>query len=179
VLLHRPRCYVAYFQRNGFADRILAKTPPPPELLSSNPANNANWSIINESISSFKDVLSEIPATDVVVSARYHNTMLALMLYKPVISLSYHEKFAALVAGMGLAEFNHDIDELDVATLTEHVIQFQKRAQNVRPPIKQKVDEYRFALGEQYARIFQYGVITPSLVDAGKCGASRGIEWIV
>jgi polysaccharide pyruvyl transferase WcaK-like protein len=123
------------------------------ELLPSQPANE-RWDLINEPISSVADVLSALASTDLVVSARYHNILLALMLNKPVISLSYHDKFASLVAGVGMAEYCHDIDELDVDALTRHVTQLETQAGEVKPRIRKKVEEYRHALDEQYARIF-------------------------
>jgi polysaccharide pyruvyl transferase WcaK-like protein len=110
--------------------------------------------IINHPISSGDDVLAQLAETDIVVSARFHNVLLALMLYKPVVSLSYHEKFASLVAGVGLADYCHDIDHLDVDRLTTQIVELENRAEHLRPQIKQKVEEYREALEEQYARLF-------------------------
>jgi polysaccharide pyruvyl transferase WcaK-like protein len=124
------------------------------ELLPSPPANGS-WDIVNEPISSVTDVLSALASTDLVVSARFHNILLGLMLNKPVISLSYHDKFASLVAGVGMAEYCHDIDELDVDALARQVVQLEAQADTVKPQIRKKVEEYRHALDEQYARIFR------------------------
>jgi polysaccharide pyruvyl transferase WcaK-like protein len=124
----------------------LAKLGPTP----------ADGQIINEPISSGEDVLAQLAATDIVVSARFHNVLLALMLHKPVVSLSYHEKFASLVAGVGLADYCHDIDHLDVDRLTAQIVELENRAEQLRPHIKQKVEEYRQALEEQYARILAH-----------------------
>jgi polysaccharide pyruvyl transferase WcaK-like protein len=115
-----------------------------------------NRRLINEPISSSEDVLAQLAATDIVVSARFHNVLLALMLDKPAISLSYHEKFAALVAGVGLPECCHDIDRLDVRTVTAQIVDLEKRADDLRPQIHRKVEEYRVSLDEQYARIFKF-----------------------
>jgi polysaccharide pyruvyl transferase WcaK-like protein len=115
---------------------------------------NEDEQIINEPISSVADVLSQLAASDMVVSARFHNVLLALMLDKPVVSLSYHKKFASLVAGVGLPEYCHDIDHLDVDRLTGHIVELEKRAGKLMPHVRQKVEEYSNALEEQYARIF-------------------------
>jgi len=112
-------------------------------------------SITNANVSSGAELLLELAATDIVVSARFHNVLVGLMLRKPAISLSYHEKFRALVAGVGLPQYCHDIDELDAGKLAAQVEELDKRAADLRPQIKRKVDEYREALEEQYARMFQ------------------------
>ncbi len=125
------------------------------EVLRNRGFTNDDWDLISESISSVENVLSELASTDIVVSARFHNILLALMLNRTAVSLSYHEKFASLMSGVGLAEYCHDIDDLDVDALTGHIVRLEKEAENLRPHIKQKVEEYRIALDEQYTRIFK------------------------
>lgn len=116
----------------------------------------SDWDVVNNDfISSVENVLSELASTDIVVSARYHNILLGLMLDKPVVSLSYHDKFASLMAGVGLAAYCHDLDELDVDRLTEQIVQLEKQAGYFKPRIERKAEEYRAALDEQYARIFK------------------------
>ena len=110
--------------------------------------------LINDPISSNEDVLAQLAATDIVVSARFHNVLLALMLHKPVISLSYHEKFASLVAGVGLADYSHDIDHLDIDLLTAQVVDLASRPEQLHPQLQRKVEEYRRTLDMQYGRIF-------------------------
>jgi polysaccharide pyruvyl transferase WcaK-like protein len=110
--------------------------------------------IINEPIFSVEQLLSQLVTTDIVVSPRFHNIILALMLNKPALSLSYHEKFAFLMAGVGLADYCQDIDRLDIARLIEQVVELRKNTEKVRLQIKQKVREYRNVLDEQYKFIF-------------------------
>jgi len=123
-------------------------------LLEKHGIKNEDGQIINEPISSGEDLLSQLAATDIVVSGRFHNILLALMFNKPVVALSYHAKFASLVAGVGLAEYCHDTDHLDVERLTAQIVELEKQAGDLRPHLKQKVEEYRNALEEQYSRIF-------------------------
>jgi polysaccharide pyruvyl transferase WcaK-like protein len=77
------------------------------------------------------------------------------MLNKPAISLSYHDKFACLMAGVGLGAYCHDIDELAIDTLTAQIVELEANAATIKPRIKQKVEEYRVALDGQYARVLQ------------------------
>ena len=60
-----------------------------------------NGAIIDEPAASVDQVLSQLAATDFVVASRFHNILLALMLAKPVLAISYHEKNAALMASAG------------------------------------------------------------------------------
>lgn len=110
--------------------------------------------IICEPISTVEELLIQLAKTDLVVSARFHNIILALMLNKPVISLSHDEKFDSLMAELGLAKYCLHIDKLDVRKLIERFIELDKHAGTLKPYIKQKTEEYRRALDEQYAAIF-------------------------
>jgi len=110
--------------------------------------------LLNEPISSVEQLLVQLATIDVLVSPRFHNLLLALMLNKPVISISYSEKNDWLMAGMGLAEYCQDIGRLDVVKLIKQLIKIEKDAENLRPHIKQKTEEFRRALDEQYTMIF-------------------------
>ncbi len=115
---------------------------------------NRDEQIINEPISTVGDLISRLASCDVVVSARFHNVLLGLMLGKPVISLSYHEKFACLLGGAALKKYCHDIDCLDVRTLAAQIRELEHMAANSTAHITQTLQEYRSALDEQYGRIF-------------------------
>ena len=55
--------------------------------------------IVDEDITSVEDLLAQLAQVDIVVSPRFHNLVLGLMLNKPVISLSYDSKHDALLRG--------------------------------------------------------------------------------
>jgi len=109
--------------------------------------------IIDEPIASPEDLLDQLAETDMVVATRFHNVLLALMLGRPVIALSYHEKLRSLMAGLGAAEYSVDVDELDVPGLIER---FGRLAEDktFTTSMKQRTDSYRRALDEQYAQMF-------------------------
>ena len=111
--------------------------------------------IIDEPIFSVEHLLSQLAATDVVVATRFHNVLLALILNKPVISISFHHKCVSLMSEMGLSEYCQDINHLDVDRLIEQFCELDKNAENLKPHIKQKTEEYRRALDEQYTVIFK------------------------
>ena len=102
-----------------------------------------------------KPLLSQLAATDVVVVTRFHNVLLALFLNKPVISISFHHKCVSLMGAMGMSEYCQDINRLDVDRLIEQFCDLEKNAEKLRLLIKQKTEEFRKALDEQYTVIFK------------------------
>ncbi len=52
-----------------------------------------------------EELLRQLRETDAVISPRFHNLVLALMLDKPVIALSDLPKVTALLADLGLGRF--------------------------------------------------------------------------
>ena len=73
--------------------------------------------IIDEPISSPEDLWAQIEATDIVVATRFHNVLLALLCYKPVIAISFHQKCDSLMSAMGLSAYCLDINSLKDDTL--------------------------------------------------------------
>jgi polysaccharide pyruvyl transferase WcaK-like protein len=110
--------------------------------------------IIDEPLTSPEDLCDQLAKTDMVVATRFHNVLLALMLGKPVIALSYHEKLRSLMAGVGAAEYSVDAEELDVPALIERFRRLSGNAEAFTSSIKQRTDEYRRSLDEQYAHMF-------------------------
>ncbi|SRR6266567_5526741 len=111
--------------------------------------------IIDEPASSSDEVLSQLAATDVVVASRFHNVLLALMLSKLVMAISYHEKVDALVTGVGLKEFSQDIEHIDVDKLILQFMELEKNAGTLKSQLEQRTEAYRKALDEQYDHIFK------------------------
>ena len=111
--------------------------------------------IIDEPASSVDELLSQLASVDVVVSSRYHNVLLGLVLGKPAIAVSYHEKFQPLMDGLGLQEFCMDIEQFDVEELIKKVFKLIEDAPVIRSQTASKTESYRAALDEQYIRIFK------------------------
>ena len=111
--------------------------------------------IVDNQISSVDELLSQLAATDIVVATRFHNILLALVLNKPVISISFHHKCASLMSEMGLAEYCHDINHMNADRLIEQFQDVEKNAEKLKPVIRQKVEQSRKALDEQYNLIFK------------------------
>ena len=124
------------------------------ELIEKNGLKFEKAQIIDEPVSSVEQLLSQLETTDIVVATRFHNILLALMLNKPVVSISYHEKNDLLMAGVGLEEYCQHIDQFDVDKLIKQFTTLEENAESLKPKIKQKTEAYRKALDDQYACIF-------------------------
>lgn len=111
--------------------------------------------IMEMSLGSVQNLLSQLEATDLVVATRFHNILLALVLNKPVIAVSFHHKCASLMEDMGLAKYCHDINHMNVQCLTEQFHDLEQNAEKLRLVIKQKAKAFREALDEQYRIIFK------------------------
>jgi len=111
--------------------------------------------IIDEPVASVEDLLSQLAATDVVVATRFHNVLLALLLNKPVIAISFHHKCSSLMSKMGLAEYCLDINDLNAKKLIGQLCQLEKNSELLRSLIKEKVEGCCNALDEQYRTISQ------------------------
>jgi len=109
--------------------------------------------IIDEPARCVDDLLSQLAATDLVVASRFHNVLLALMLKKPVVAISFHQKVDSLMDGMGLAEFCQDIEHIDLLRLAQQFTKASEYAQDITLQIGRKTETYRQALERQYEQI--------------------------
>jgi polysaccharide pyruvyl transferase WcaK-like protein len=121
--------------------------------------------IIDEPVASVDDLLKQIAATDFVVATRFHNVLLSLLLNKPSIAISFHHKCSSLMSQMGLSEYCQDINRLNADRLVEQFCDLEKNAETLKPLIKNKAEEFRRALDEQYERIFR--VLRPDCQNDG------------
>jgi polysaccharide pyruvyl transferase WcaK-like protein len=110
--------------------------------------------LISQPVLTVDQLLRQLAATDLVISPRFHNLVLALMLNKPVLALSDHQKLDSLMAGLGLEEYCVPLRNLDVDTLVKQLMHLERNAGKLKPCIQQKVEEYREALDQEYSAIF-------------------------
>jgi polysaccharide pyruvyl transferase WcaK-like protein len=124
------------------------------ELLHERGLMNQEDQIVNEPVFTVKQLLSQIAAIVFLVTSRFHNLVLALMVNKPMVCLSDHRKLDSLMTETGLAEYCLPLANLDFDDLIDRVVKLEKNAEALRPYIKQKTEEYRRTLDEQYSLIF-------------------------
>lgn len=111
--------------------------------------------IIYDPITSVEEVLSQVAATDIMVATRFHNVLLALLLKKPVIAISFHHKCTSLMDQMGLSRYCSDITQMNADVIIRHFEDLTSDSDNVRNIIARRVAACRVALDEQYDLIFK------------------------
>lgn len=125
------------------------------KALSGKDVKYENHQLIGDPIESLEELISQLTTSDVVVSPRFHNVVFGLMLNKPVMALSYHEKFSALLESADLARFNVPIDDADADTIIQKFRELEKNGDELKRQISHNVERYRAALDEQYNHIFK------------------------
>jgi len=109
--------------------------------------------LLAEPIETFEELLLQLATSDFIVSPRFHNIVFGLLLNRPVMALSYHEKFSALLESLDLARFNLPIDHADAESLIERFCELTRDSHALEQKISRRVSEYRAKLDEQYERI--------------------------
>jgi polysaccharide pyruvyl transferase WcaK-like protein len=106
--------------------------------------------VIDEPIHSVDDLMSQIAATDAVVATRFHNTLLALLCEKPVISVSFHHKCESLMETMGMSDYCLNSGDLEPDKLIEAFRRLEQNAEALTSLIKDKTKEFQDSLDQQY-----------------------------
>jgi len=122
--------------------------------------------LLSDPVPTVEELLRQLRETDAVVSPRFHNLVLALMLNKPVIALSDLPKVTALLVDLGLGRFCLALGGLRTAALTECFAQLQNEAASLPAFIRDAVEVYRRSVEHQYAKI--YAGMGPSGKSAGE-----------
>ena len=95
--------------------------------------------VIDQPIPSLQELLSQLAATDVVVATRFHNILLASLLNKPVVAISFHHKCSSLMNGLGLSQYCQDINHMNADRLITQFQELERQRDDVKRTIKQRV----------------------------------------
>lgn len=162
VYLERLAVFVRWLLERDYAVRLLigelsdvSVTAEFKALLKNRLGDYDESRIIDEPATSVEDLLAQFSETDAVVATRFHNVLLALALNKPAICISFHQKCTSLMQNMALQEYCQDIKQLNADKLIEQFCQLEKNAGSLRHMIREKVEDCRKALDEQYGLIFK------------------------
>jgi polysaccharide pyruvyl transferase WcaK-like protein len=118
--------------------------------------------ILYEPTATVSETLAQLALTDIVVATRFHNILLALLLDKPVIAVSFHHKCSSIMSQLGLSEYCYDIRRLSGEKLIEGFQRLEKNSKDVRKAVRVGVEESRNALDEQYDLVFKGHEARPS-----------------
>jgi len=109
---------------------------------------------LSDPVPTVEELLRQLRQTDAVISPRFHNLVLALMLNKPVIALSDLPKVDALLVDLGLGRFCLPLEGLKTEELIGRFVQLLDDADELRPYIRDVVEKYRNSVDEQYAAVY-------------------------
>jgi polysaccharide pyruvyl transferase WcaK-like protein len=144
---------ILFFTGEAVTDRPVIKDLR--DILDSNRVVYSEGQIIEDPIETLDDLMSQLAKTDLVISARFHGTLLPQMLNKPVLALSHHRKVEMLMADLGLSDYCLSIDTFDVDTLKERFMALETNQETIKQQLAKRTQEYRSALEEQYERLFK------------------------
>jgi polysaccharide pyruvyl transferase WcaK-like protein len=125
--------------------------------------------IVVKSFSSYSEMLSGMNGVGSVVATRYHNVMCALKLCKPTIAIGYSQKFVALMDSMGVAQFTHFADKLDVDQLILRFQDLQDGREELLAEMRKRNNANADDMAEQFALLST--VLFPGSVPPGQSGA--------
>jgi len=105
---------------------------------------------IDAPATSFEQLLEQLAVIDFVIASRYHNVILALLLEKPVLSISYEAKNEALMIGMGLGAYCQTLDDFRLERLLQQFEELERNGDTLRLMIRERAAAHRVALEVQY-----------------------------
>jgi polysaccharide pyruvyl transferase WcaK-like protein len=144
----RVRLFVG--DTNGSDDSVVQEILA--DLRESRPDLDPTW-VVAEPVSSFGDLMRAMAPAGTIVATRYHNLVCALKLSKPTISIDYSPKNTALMADMGLSEFCHSANTLDVGRLIEQFTELESRSAQLRQTLKERNSANAQLLDLQFAEL--------------------------
>jgi polysaccharide pyruvyl transferase WcaK-like protein len=124
------------------------------ELLVQKGISLSDGSVISEPALTVEQLIGQLATTDLVVSPRFHNLVLAMMQKKPVLALSSHSKLDSLMFDLDLAEYCVPLQDLSVDTLIERFLQLEENAEVLQSYIGRKTKTFREELDREYTEIF-------------------------
>jgi polysaccharide pyruvyl transferase WcaK-like protein len=95
-------------------------------------SNNASEVLIDvPPVRSVNELLSCIAEADIVLASRFHGALLALLLRRPVLALSYERKVNQLMKDLNLEEYCVDIEQANVDSLSDVFARLQANSDSI------------------------------------------------
>ena len=153
--------FVSWLQGQGYSVRLLIgdiqyDTPVIEEFINVLKIRNIPADaplLIAEPALTVEELLRQIGCTEAVISARYHNIVMALIQNKPVIALSDHAKLDSVVTDFGLGQYLLPLRNLNSDILIGRFRQLQNNVERLRPHLGAELEHYRQALDGLYATL--------------------------
>jgi polysaccharide pyruvyl transferase WcaK-like protein len=153
--------FIVWLQQRGYAVRLLIgdfqyDTKVVEEMVELLKSRNLPWQeplLLVEPALSVKNLLLQLGETEAVVSARYHNLVMALIQGKAVMALSDHAKLDSVITDFGLAQYRVPLADLHVNDLLARFEQLESEFERLKPHVKAGIEKYRQELDIQFASL--------------------------
>ncbi len=110
--------------------------------------------LLRPTILTVDDLMANLKVVDCVVASRFHNILLAQLIGKPVLAISYQEKIDDLMVETGQGDYYEQIGQFEVTALKEKFTSLEANREMITKRVVEKAEEYKKALAEQYEHIF-------------------------
>ena len=153
--------FVLWLQGQGYSVRLLIgdiqyDTPVVEKFVDVLKSRNIRTDaplLIAEPALTVEELLRQVGETEAVISARYHNIVMAFIQNKPVIALSDHAKLDSVVTDFGLAQYLLPLLNLSPEILIGRFKQLENDVERLRPHLDAGLEHYRQALDALYASL--------------------------
>ncbi|MBF2048593.1 MAG: polysaccharide pyruvyl transferase family protein [Elainella sp. C42_A2020_010] len=102
----------------------------------------------------FDEYMTQLAKTDLVIASRFHGVLLAQLLNKPTLALSFAKKTDCLMADTNQADYCLSINHFDVETIKEKFIALEENQALIKRQLANRTQQYREALAQQYVYLF-------------------------
>lgn len=119
-------------------------------------------------IASVKELIRFLATVDIVIASRLHGLLLASLLARPLLALSYDRKVDALMSDLGQMQYCGAIDTGDETDLYRQYAALESELDVVSQQIAAKVRGYRRQVTQQYDDVFGYTRTPQSLAAMSK-----------
>lgn len=124
-------------------------------ILRNNGFNSFEDNILDASTLTVDDLIFQLAQSSIIIASRLHSVLLATLLNKPVIALSYHFKVDMLMKEMGQSEYCLRIDRFKVEDLKEKLIVLNENCETIKANLERETQRCRAILDKQYSYLFQ------------------------
>jgi polysaccharide pyruvyl transferase WcaK-like protein len=115
--------------------------------------------VLDSEVKSLDDLLMDLSRSEIIVSPRFHNIIYGMMLGKPVLSLSYHNKFESLMKSSDLSDYALNLDDMDINLLKDTFESLYEKREDVSEKACKIKKDYRDEIIARYASLVRDGII--------------------
>ena len=176
---------VVLFSSQTIADELAALDVM--NLLAAEPQPNGPLRVTMSTIRDLDDLVRVMAGCDLVVAARYHSVVLAILFGIPVIGIAYQAKTSELLRDLGYPERVFEIDQVSASVLMKTVCTVLAR-ERAEPSFdeRQRIVVSSQAVIRQFDQVFADILAPPvglplsseggsdSWLDDGRVGATSG-----